>query len=128
MRRFNTLLVLIGMLMLILSCSKAKPPTGDYWIALKYEKPEVKTLSQPIEITGSSKGTITINDSELDKDGKNIEGKINYVPNTNGIYITGKWSHKLFSKNYKIEGRFTEDYYQGGNLFVYSGTFEIKSN
>ena len=45
-----------------------------------------------------------------------------------GIDIIGEWSHKIFSKEYVISGTFTETYYQGGNQYQNSGTFEIKSN
>ena len=45
-----------------------------------------------------------------------------------GVTIKGEWSNKLFSKEYKITGSFTETYYQWGNENENSGTFEIKTN
>lgn len=44
------------------------------------------------------------------------------------VNIEGEWNHKLFSKNYTIKGTFTQIKYQGGNQYLYSGTFKIKSN
>lgn len=111
------------------SCSKEKPSVGDYYGTFTYSTPSGIVKTAEIEITESSKNKIVINGSELDKDGKNIEGKIENISFSQfGVDINGEWSHKLFSKNYKIEGTFTEDYYQGGNSYQNSGTFEIKSN
>ncbi|NEN25705.1 hypothetical protein G3O08_19635 [Cryomorpha ignava] len=110
------------------SCNKEKPSNGDYYGTFTYNNPSGIIKTAEIEITESSKNKIVINGSELEKDGKKIEGKIENISFSQfGVDINGEWSHKLFSKNYKIEGTFTEDYYQGGNAYQNSGTFKITS-
>lgn len=125
------LLFIAGIYLIVLgsSCSKEKPDVGDYYGIFTYSsEPEIIKTAE-IEITESSKNEIVINGSKLIKDGKRIEGRIESLSFSQfGVTINGEWSHKLFSKNYKIEGTFTEDYYQGGNSYQSSGTFTIKSN
>src|SRR5690554_6751240 len=123
----TNILFIIGIIIFATSCNKEKPIVGEYYGTFTYSSGIVKTTE--IEITESTKNKIVINGSELEKDGKKIEGKIENVSfySQSGVYINGEWSHKLFSKNYKIEGTFTEDYYQGGNSYQSSGTFKITS-
>ena len=111
-----------------LGCSKEKPSIGNYYGTFTYSTPQGVVKTAEIEITESSKNKIIINGSELTKDGKKIEGKIENISFSQfGVDIYGEWS-KLFSKEYLIKGTFTENYYQGGNQYQNSGTFEIKSN
>ena len=129
MKKTIILTLLIGLMVFTVSCTKEKPPTGHYYGTFNYEVPQGIIKTAEIEITESSKDKIIINDSELNKDSKKIEGNIaNLSFSQFGIYIKGEWTHKLFSKNYLIKGTFTETYYQGGNQYQNSGTFEIKSN
>lgn len=112
-----------------IGCSKEKPSIGNYYGTFTYNTPQGAVKTAEIEITESSKNKIIINGSELTKDGKKIEGKIKNISFSQfGVDIDGEWSHKLFSKEYLIKGTFTENYYQGGNQYQNSGTFEIKSN
>ena len=129
MKKTIILTSLIGLLVFTVGCTKEKPPTGHYYGTFNYDVPQGITKTAEIEITESSKDKIVINDSELKKDGKKIEGNIANISFSQfGVYINGEWSHKLFSEDYVIEGTFTETYYQGGNQYQNSGTFEIKSN
>lgn len=129
MKKHILLSILISLLFLIESCSKEKPRIGDYYGIFNYDVPSGVVNTAEIEITESTDDKIVINGSTLKKDGKKIEGKIiNLSFSQFGIDIKGEWSHKLFSKDYTIKGTFTEDYYQGGNQYQNSGTFEIKSN
>lgn len=130
MRMFFVFIVSICLIVLGTSCSKEKPDIGDYYGIFTYNSQPELIKTTEIEITESSKNKIVINGSKLEKDGKKIEGKIDNVSfySQTGVYIKGEWSHKLFSKNYVIKGTFTEEYYQGGNTYQSSGTFEIKSN
>ena len=137
------ILIVIITLLIVLSCKKEKPPTGNYigvfhyqnlstwpdkFIWLKIEESEKDyVLIGPTDYNGNL--TFSILDTLYKENKKNIEGKI--PSNGNGpIYIKGEWSHKLFSKKYLIKGTFIETYYsQGGsNQYQCSGTFEIKSN
>ena len=128
MKKTIILTSLIGF-MYTVSCTKEKPITGHYYGTFNYDVPQGIIKTAEIEITESSKDKIVINGSELNKDSKKIEGNIaNLSFSQFGVYIKGEWSHKLFSKNYLIKGTFTETYYQGGNQYQNSGTFEIKSN
>ncbi len=112
-----------------IGCSKEKPSIGNYYGIFTYSTPQGVIKTAEIVITESSKNKIIINGSELTKDGKKIEGKIENISFSQfGIDLNGEWSHKLFSKNYLIKGTFTETYYQGGNQYQNEGTFEIKSN
>ena len=112
-----------------LGCSKEKPSIGNYYGTFTYNSPQGVVKTAEIEITESSKNKIIINGSELTKDGKKIEGKIENISFSQfGVDIDGEWSHKLFRKEYTIKGAFTETYYQGGNTYENSGTFVIKSN
>ncbi len=126
---------------MLLSCSKEKPPVGNYIGVFNYENSTNiadKTIWLKIEesqkdyiLIGATDYNGNLTSAMLDtlykKNKKTIEGK---VPSNNMVpfYIKGEWSHKLFSKNYLIKGTFTETYYQGGNQYQNSGTFEIKSN
>lgn len=111
------------------SCKKDKPLAGRYYGILNYDAPQGVVRTAEIEITESNKDVIIINGSELNKDGKKIEGHIaNLSFSSHGIWIVGEWSHKLCSKTYLINGTFTEYYSQGGNDYQNTGTFEIKSN
>lgn len=112
-----------------IGCSKEKPITGNYYGIFTYSTPQGVVKTAEIEITESSKNKIVINGSELSKNGKKIKDKIENISFSQfGVDIDGEWSHKLFSKEYSIKGNFTEVYYQGGNQYQNSGTFEIKSN
>lgn len=129
MKKTIILTSLLGLMIFTVSCKKEKPTTGHYYGTFNYNVPQGIIKTGEIEITESSKDKIVINDSELIKDGKKIEGNITNLSFSQfGVYIKGEWSHKLFSKNYLIKGTFTETYYQGGNQYQNSGTFEIKSN
>lgn len=129
MKTYILIITSICIIISATSCNKEKPDVGDYYGTFTYSNPPDIVKTAEIEITESSKNKIVINGSELDKDGKHIEGKIENISFSQfGVSIDGEWSHKLFSKNYKIEGTFTEDYYQGGNTYQNTGTFEIKSN
>ena len=112
-----------------ISCQKNKPVAGEYVGVFTYTAPQGFVKTAYIEISNPTKNSININGSVLEKDGKKIEGKISDLSFSQfGVTINGEWSHKLFSKAYKITGSFTETYYQGGNEYENSGTFEIKSN
>lgn len=129
MKKLTLLSAVLCILILIGSCSKKKPHIGNYYGTFTYDIPTGITNFAEIEITESSADKIIINNSELQKNGKKISGRIVYLPFSQfGINIKGKWSHKLFSKEYSIKGSFTEDYYQGGGQYQNSGTFIIKSN
>lgn len=128
----KTHILFISSLFLIaigIGCSKEKPSIGNYYGTFTYSTPQGLVKTAEIEITESSKNKIIINGSELTKDGKKIEGKIENISISQfGINIDGEWSHKFISKEYLIKGNFTEDYYQGGSQYQNSGTFLIKSN
>lgn len=115
-------------LLLNISCKKNKPIPGEYFGIFSYSQGLVKTAN--IEISNPTKTSITINGSVISKDGKKIEGKISDLSFSQfGIDIKGEWSRtKVLGNTYKITGSFTETYYQGGNEYKSSGTFEIKSN
>ena len=133
--------IVFATLIMLLSCSKEKPPLGNYIGVFNYENSTNiadKTIWLKIEesqkdyiLIGATDYNGNLTSAMLDtlykKNKKTIEGK---VPSNNMVpfYIKGEWSHKLFSKNYLIKGTFTETYYQGGNQYQNSGTFEIKSN
>lgn len=120
---------IICLIVLNTACSKEKPSIGKYFGIFTYNAPQGLVKTAEIEITESSKSKIAINGSELSKDGKKIEGKIENISSSQfGVEINGEWSNKLFSKKYLIKGNFTEVYYQGGNQYQNEGTFEIKSN
>ncbi|SFT43336.1 hypothetical protein SAMN05216474_0539 [Lishizhenia tianjinensis] len=119
----------IFLIVFMLGCSKEKPSVGKYQGTFTYSTPQGVVETAEIEISASSKNKIIINDSELTKNGKIIEGKIENISFSQfGMDIDGEWSNKLFSKEYFIKGNFTEVYYQGGSQYENHGTFEIKSN
>lgn len=129
MKTYILIITIICVIISANSCNKEKPDIGYYFGTFRYGNPPDIVRTAEIEITESSKNRIVINGSELDMDGKRIEGKIENISFSQfGVNLDGEWSHKLFSKNYKIIGTFTEDYYQGGNIYQNTGTFEIKSN
>ena len=108
---------------------KEKPSAGDYIGIFSYEIPQSLVKTAYIEISNPTLNSITINGYVLSKENKKIEGMIDYLSGVGSyIYINGEWSHTIFSKEYVISGTFTETYYQGGNKYQNSGTFEIKSN
>lgn len=114
-------------LFLFLGCSKEKPRVGNYYGVFTYTNPEGLVKGAEMEITESTKNKVIINGYQLTKDGKKIEGTLNHSSSSFGVTINGEWSHRIFSKDYKINGTFTENYYQGGGQYQSSGTFEIKS-
>lgn len=135
---YSTLLLT---LIFINGCKKEKPATGIYVGTFNYNYPNNwpdKTIWY--KISDSNKDYFLIGTSDYQgnlisayqdtvyKDKKEVNGK---VPSNSGVgpfKIKGEWSHKLFSKNYIIEGDFTQTEYTQGGVFTYSGTFEIKSN
>lgn len=141
MKKTIILAPLISLMIFIVGCSKEKPPAGNYIGVFNYQNSTNlanKTVWLKIEETEKDymligatdyNGNLTsaLLDTLYKKGKKNIEGKVPSNSMT-PFYINGEWSHKLFSKNYLIKGTFTETYYQGGNQYQNSGTFEIKSN
>ena len=114
---------------MVSSCEKEKPSAGEYIGIFSYEIPQGLVKTAYIEISNPTQNSITINGSKVSKKNEKIEGHIDNVTFSQfGIDIIGEWSHKIFSKEYVISGTFTETYYQGGNQYQNSGTFEIKSN
>ena len=114
---------------LVSSCEKENPSAGDYIGIFSYEIPQGLVKTAYIEISNPTQNSITINGSKVSKKNEKIEGHIDNVTFSQfSIDIIGEWSHKIFSKEYVISGTFTETYYQGGNQYQNSGTFEIKSN
>ncbi|MEO0075701.1 MAG: hypothetical protein ABIK31_06305 [candidate division WOR-3 bacterium] len=122
---YSTILL---MLIFNIGCKKNRPIAGEYFGIFTYSIPQGLVKTAYIEISNPSKTSITINGFVVKKNGKKIEGKIGSVGNMTDVFINGEWSHNLFSNQYKIIGNFTETYYQGGNEYQNSGTFEIKSN
>ena len=121
--------ILLSTSLLVSSCEKEKPSAGDYIGIFSYEIPQGLVKTAYIEISNPTQNSITINGSKVSKKNEKIEGHIDNVTFSQfGIDIIGEWSHKIFSKEYVISGTFTETYYQGGNQYQNSGTFEIKSN
>lgn len=106
-------------------CKKEKPPVGQYWMYLVYNSGY--EASGPVEIMESTKDRIVINGSELVKNDKWIKGPMSGSPFSMGtLIIEGKWSHRLFSKNYKIEGEFEEVVQNPNGHYHDFGTFTIK--
>lgn len=129
MKKELLILAILFTLLLVTSCEKEKPTAGEYFGTFTYEVPPGILKTAYIEISNPTKNSITINGYEVSKDDQKIEGMIDYLSGVGSyIYINGSWSHKLFSNEYIISGTFTETYYQGGNQYQNSGTFEIKSN
>jgi hypothetical protein len=121
---YNSTIIFI--LFFSIGCSKNKPNSGQYYGVFTYLNPQGLQKIAFIDICNSTKTTISINGFLVKKDGKRIEGKIGSVGNLTDVFIWGEWSHNLFSKEYKIIGNFTETYFQGGNEYKNSGTFELK--
>jgi hypothetical protein len=110
------------------SCNKNRTIAGEYIGIFTYSSPQGLVKTASFEVSNPTKKTITINGFEIKKDGKIIEGKIGSLGNMTDVFISGEWSHRVFSKENKIIGNFTETYHQGGNEYQNSGIFEIKSN
>jgi hypothetical protein len=142
MKKVTFYLIPLFTLIFISSCTKEKPPVGNYIGEFTYENSTNfadKTIW--LKIVETEKDYILIGKTDYNgnltsawldtlykKGEKDIEGNIPALSNGT-TYIKGKWSHKLFSKKYAIKGDFTETYYtQGGsNEQQVKGTFEIKS-
>lgn len=125
--RNSYLFITIFFLLIGLSCNKEKPPVGKYTGLFTYTEPQGKVEFDYFEISESSKNYIVMNGSTLEKNGKEIVGTI-HTSFGSFINIKGKFSHRLFSKRHAIKGTFTQDLYQGGNHYIWSGTFEINSD
>ncbi len=143
MKKATFYLIPLFTLILISSCTKEKPPVGNYIGVFTYESPTYsadKTIW--LKIVETNKDYILIGETDyhgnltsvwfdtLYKKGKkDIEGNVPALSN-GPTYIKGKWSRNLFSNKYTIKGDFTDTYYaQGGSKqFQNKGTFEIKSN
>ncbi len=141
MKKYILLFFTIWFSIIIGSCKKEKPATGIYIGTFNYDSPNNwpdKTIWY--KISDSNKDYFLIGTSDYQgnlisayqdtiyKDKKEVNGK---VPSNSGIgpyKIKGKWSHKLFSKDYIIEGDFTQTEYTQGGVFTHFGTFIIKSN
>ena len=120
-------LFFIFLLVFSFGCEKNRPISSEYFAVFTYSIPQGLIKTAFVNISNPTESSITINGFNVKKDGKNIEGIIGSVGNLSDVFISGKWSHKLFSKEYKIIGNFIETYYQGGIEFQNTGTFEIKS-
>ena len=129
MKNHLIIFILLITSLLVTSCEKEKPSAGEQIGIFSYEIPQGLVKTAYIEISNPTLNSITINGYVLSKENKIIEGMVDYLSGVGSyIYINGEWSHKIFSKEYVISGTFTETYYQGGNQYQNSGTFEIKSN
>lgn len=121
-------LFVITLCLVFFSCNKEKPETGHYAGFFNYTTPlNIDKYSQ-IEISESKSDYIVINGSKLKKDGKKISGMIHALDFGSFVEIDGELKHKAFSKDYSIEGTFTQIQYGGGNQYNFSGTFGIKSD
>jgi len=120
-------LIIISLCIILFGCNKEKPPIGRYLATFNYENPQGLVKLGYLDITESTKNTLTINGSIVQKDGKSITGSF-LVYSTGYFYIDGTWSKKLFSNNYKIKGSFTQTYHEGGQSFTNYGSFTIESD
>jgi hypothetical protein len=110
------------------SCNKNRINAGEHIGIFTYSNPQGLVKTASFEVSNPTEKTIKINGFEIKKDGEIIEGKIGSLGNMTDVFISGKLTHRVFSKENKIIGNFTERYHQGGNEYQNSGTFEIKSN
>ena len=135
----NKILVLFLIILSTYSCSKKKPPIGNYLGIFKYEYPTSKPeLTVWYKITESEKDYLLITttdyagnssyggDTLYKKNKKKIEGRVPIYDPFSSLTISGIRKYKLFGK-YSITGTFIETIYQGGNQYQYSGTVEIYS-
>lgn len=110
------------------SCNKDKPAVGNYQATFYNTSPSEFIQTSTVEITSVTKHHIVINGYEITKSGKTIEGELPIIGIPNSVFqIKGTWSKKAFSQKYTISGTFIEEYWQGGNPYEGSGTFEIVS-
>lgn len=128
MNKIKTLSFFV-ILFILLSCNKKKPNEGEYTAIFTYDVPQGLVRSDAVTLSDVTDNSVSINGSILTKSDKHIEGLIQNLSFSQfGIFISGEWSHKVFSKKYIIKGNFTETYYQGGSEYHNTGKFEIKSN
>ena len=119
--------IIIVICILLAGCKKDNPPVGRYMGTFSYSSPSGMIKQSYLSIGESNKNTLTINGSELLKDGKKISGQ--FIISTIGLLeIEGKWSKKIFSNSYIIKGDFTQYNYIGGIAYPYFGTFIIESD
>lgn len=112
-------------LLLLCGCKKDNPPTGEYWIYIRYSTGLEE--SGPVTIRESSRDKLVIDNSEFRKEGKIIKGTFYGLPFSPSLFkIEGECSHSLFSNNYSIKGTFEETaYYKMGPHNHFYGTFTI---
>ena len=137
------ILIVIITLLIVLSCKKEKPPTGNYIGVFHYQYiSTVADKSILFKIAESKKdffifkttdfmGNITNGSDTIFKNNNKINGRIHVIDGAQTSYqISGELSKKRFKRTYLMKGTFTStSYYQGGVLQIQnSGTFEIKSN
>ncbi len=123
--------------LLFLSCSKEKPPTGLYigdFFGTTYSSngntSKKSLVGILLEITETDKNHILINGASLEKNGRKIKGVLNLQFHSGDlITIDGKW--KKIDGSYVIKGNFTSSYLftnaQPPTTLPVKGTFKIES-
>jgi hypothetical protein len=145
----KNLLIIFAIVLLISSCTKDKPPVGDYTGTFKgtYTRDSViidYTQVYILQINESNKTSLTLqyqyHISELTKDNHNISGTLDFIEIRGGseghiygpIEVNGSW--KKEKGNYTISGNFSRLYTIRYSLnstyfeFPIKGTFIIKSD
>jgi len=138
MKKSIILTSLIVLMISIVSCSKDKPPTGNYIGVFHYEYPSTwpdKSIWFKVEeskkdffilTTTDYNGNVLVGYDTIFKNENKINGHISSIDGLT-YQITGKLSKKSFNK-YFLKGAFTQLDYTAIGPNAYSGTFEIKSN
>lgn len=127
---------IISIIIFLISCSKEKLPEGNYIGEFHYENSTIPDQMIWLKIVTSTKDHMLIGATDysgnlmfsyldtLYKNDNTITGKVpsNYlVP----FHINGVWFSS--NKNF-ITGKFTQTFYQGGNQYIYSGSFKLNPN
>ena len=141
MKKYILLSFTLGLLIIAGSCKKETPPTGIYIGTFSYDYPnnwsdktiwyKISDANKDYFLIGTSDYQGNLSPGYQDtiyRDKKEVKGKVPSNSGTGPYKINGDLSHKLFSKDYTIEGDFTQTQSTQGGVFTYSGTFVIKSN
>ncbi len=114
---------LILILSFLHSCNKDKPAEGQYTIQFTYADGTIKQES--VEITGVTKTQLRIEESALQKEGKEVRGFLKLPISTGTFYLDGELEGG-FGNGYPIQGDFTETiYYWNGVSEQFKGEFLI---
>jgi len=125
--------IIIILTLLLFSCKKEKPKTGNYVASFQLENGDYITSSYLFEITKSTKEELIINGITFQKDKDKIKGTFPQLttehPYVYPFEIDGKWSKK--NGRYTLEGTFvTKRRFKTSNtsykLFDVKGTLIAK--